>query len=140
MQLTKMQRGAVVGFTSDRIVMLDLDGCGDARAVTICQYILRRWNLGGYLLLKSSPDNKHAVFDKPTNWRRVMQIVFSLVFKYRPNQFRLRGWAIMQAIKGSCTLRIGPKGKKKPPAVIARVGTQHRAIKEYLDVRKSLGY
>lgn len=129
----------VVGFTSDRIVMIDLDRMNDHTAVRICQYIVKRWNLDGYILLNSSRGNYQALFDKYANWKKVMQIIFSVVFKYRVNP-KLRGWAIMQARKGSCTLRISNKGKKAPPHIIAQVGTQNRAVKEYLELRKSQGY
>ncbi|KUO41359.1 MAG: hypothetical protein AVW06_04555 [Hadesarchaea archaeon DG-33-1] len=129
----------IVGFTSDKIVMLDLDRMNDHTAVRICQYIVKRWKLGGYILLNSSRGNYQALFDKHTYWKNVMRILFSMVFKYRKNP-KLQGWCIMQAIKGLCTLRISNKGKKAPPHIVAQVGTQNRAIKEYLEVRKSLRY
>jgi hypothetical protein len=134
-----MIQAPVVGFTSDNTVMIDLDRMNDHTAVKICQFIVKRWNLGGYLLLNSSRGNYQAIFDRHVNWKSVMSIIFSCAFKYRQNP-KLTGWCVMQAIKKSCTLRISNKGKKKPPKIIAQVGTQHRAIKDYLDIRKSLRY
>jgi hypothetical protein len=124
----------VVGFTSDRIVMLDLDRMNEANAVTICQFILKTWKLDGYILIRSSKGNYQAIFDRYLNWKKVMRIIFITVFRNRRNP-KLKGWAIMQAIKGSCTLRISNKGSKPPPHIVAQVGTQNRAIKEYLEVR-----
>lgn len=135
----KMTNSPVVGYTSDNTVMLDIDKMADHTAVRICQYIVKRWKLGGYLLLNSSHKNFHAVFDRHVSWKTVMRVIFNCAFKYRDNP-KLTGWCIMQAIKGSCTLRISNKGKKSPPHIVARVGTQHRAIKKYFEVRKSLGY
>jgi hypothetical protein len=125
----------VVGFTSDRIVMVDLDRMDETEAVTICQYAVKVRKLGGYLLLRSSRGNYQAVFDRYVKWKEVMRILFGMVWKHRELP-KLRGWCIMQAVKGSCTLRISNKGRKAPPVVIARVGTQDRAIKEYLEVKK----
>lgn len=131
----KLLKPPIVGFTSDRVVMVDLDRMDEMGAVTICQYATRRWKLGGYILLRSSKGNYQAVFDRYVRWKQVMTILFNMVWKHRKLP-KLRGWCIMQAIKGSCTLRISNKGRKAPPVVIAHVGTQDHAIKEYLQVKK----
>jgi hypothetical protein len=135
----------VVGFTSDRVVMIDLDRMNEHTAVRICRYIVKRWKLDGYILLRSSRGNYQAVFDGYANWKKVIRVLFSLCYyvswkggKFKIREFFVR-WAIMQAIKGSCTLRISKKGKKAPPRIVARVGTQNRGIREYLEVRRSLG-
>jgi hypothetical protein len=130
-----------VGFTSDKIVMLDLDRMDYNNAVKICQYILKRWNLGGFILPRSSRGNYHAVFDRYTNWKKVIQLLFTIAHNrsWKGGKFNKKEsftrWAIMQAIEGSCTLRISKKGKKAPPQVIARAGTQNRAIRDYLYIR-----
>jgi len=115
-------------------MMVDLDRMDEMSAVTICQYATRRWKLGGYILLRSSKGNYQAVFDRYIKWKDVMRILFSMVWKHRELP-KLRGWCIMQAVKGSCTLRVSNKGPKAPPIVIARVGTQDHAIKEYLEIK-----
>jgi hypothetical protein len=44
-------------------------------------------------------------------------------------------WFLLQLIKGSYTLRIGFKGKKKPPKIVYRYGNQDKQIKKFLENR-----
>lgn len=140
----KMDR-PVVGFTSSRLVMLDLDNARDTDVVSVAQYALNRWKLGGYLILKSSVENPrhglsnyHIIFDKYTTWAQVMHVIGCLLFKTRNET--LQRWTLYQMVKKGCTLRISNKGEKPAPSVVARVGTQHQGIREYTEIRRTLGH
>jgi hypothetical protein len=44
-------------------------------------------------------------------------------------------WFLLQLIKGTYTLRIGFKGKKRPPKIVYRYGNQDKQIKKFLENR-----
>jgi hypothetical protein len=49
---------------------------------------------------------------------------------------KLTTWFLLQLIKGSYTLRIGFKGRKKPPRIVYRYGNQDKGIAKFLKNRK----
>jgi len=48
---------------------------------------------------------------------------------------KLITWYLLQNIKGTYTLRLGFKGKKKPPKIVYRFGNQDKQIAAYLSNR-----
>ena len=60
-----------------------------------------------------------------------MSIVASIVF----NSYHegLKKWFILQAIKGSMTLRCTPKGEKPCPVIVHHEGSQAGQIRRFLD-------
>jgi hypothetical protein len=48
----------------------------------------------------------------------------------------LTKWFFMQLQKGTYTLRIGFKERKKPPRIIYRFGNQDKQIRKFLENRK----
>jgi len=127
----------IVGYTSDRTAMLDLDGLTRYQVIELAQKLLGRFKLKGYLILKSSIDGWHVVFDKRLSWKNVLRVIFAAP----PCRHRWHGhfsWAELQAIKGFATLRIGNKRRKRSPRVIDAYGSQDGQIAEYLLCRKKL--
>jgi hypothetical protein len=52
------------------------------------------------------------------------------------NENKLITWYLLQKIKATFTLRVGFKGKKKPPKIVYRYGNQDKQITKFLENRK----
>lgn len=127
----------ILGYTTAKAAVLDLDNTTLANAKEIAQGLTGRFNLEGFLVLRSSRKNYHVVFNKPLSWRIALQVIFAA----GPCRKRWQGhfsWAELQAIKGAATLRIGPKGRKRPPRPVFKAGKQDKEIKDYLSLRNAL--
>jgi len=116
----------IVGFTDTETVMLDFDGMPFRSAKYWAERIRRRFRLGGFLIMKSSENNYHVVFDRPVSWAENMSIVAwaALTTHSRP----LERWLVMQCIKKSSTLRVSKKGKKPSPRIVFSYGTRDRQV------------
>ena len=95
----------ILGFTDDETVMLDLDNMSFKKVKQLAQRASEFWNLGGFLVLKSSEGSYHVVFDRPVSWRENMQVVAWAVIDSGSED--LKRWLVMQCRKGSSTLRVG---------------------------------
>lgn len=127
----------IVGYTSNHTAMLDLDGLNIDDVKVVAYRMMHRFKLNGYLILKSSVDGWHVIFDKRLSWKNVLRVIFAVP----PCRRRWHGhfsWAELQAIKGFATLRIGNKSHKRPPRIIESYGSQDGQIAEYLLCRKKL--
>lgn len=136
----KKKHHEIVGYTTSYGILLDLDKTRLEWAIEIADRIMEKHNLEGYLITESSPFSHHIIFNKYIrNWKKVLEILFKLVWShhyYLHNDMpSLTNWAILQAIKGSCTLRVSNKKRKPPPKILVTVGEQDKIIKEYLDIR-----
>lgn len=127
----------IVGYTSDHTAMLDLDGLSGNEVKELVDKLLARFKLRGYLILKSSLDGWHVVFDKRLSWKNVLRVIFAVP----PCRRRWHGhlsWAELQAIKGFATLRIGNKSHKRSPRMVDAYGSQDGQIAKYLLCRKQV--
>ena len=68
---------------------------------------MKRFDLGGFLLLESSPGSYHVVFDRSVDWSENMRIVAWVALLSKKE--KLRRWFLMQCIKQKPTLRISEK-------------------------------
>lgn len=127
--------GACIGISDQKTLKLDFDG---VRFQTVKYWSLRackKFRLGGFIILKSSENHYHVVFNRPMkDWSENVKLVawICLWTKYRT----LTKWLIMQLIKESSTLRISPKGNKPMPRIVYRYGKQDKQIKEYEKTRR----
>lgn len=80
--------------------------------------------------LKSSKCSYHVVFNRAVNWDRNMHIICWMALESQIKS--LINYAIMQSIKESSTLRVGPKGSKSSPRVVYRWGKLDGRVKFYL--------
>ena len=78
----------------------------------------------------------HVVFNRPVNWDRNLHIVCWVAMMSQIKSLIM--YALMQGIKESSTLRIGPKGHKPRPRIIYRWGKQDGQIKKYLRERRKI--
>ena len=95
---------------------------------------MKWFKLEGFLILRSSENNYHVLFDRPVSWSENIRIVawFSLL----SNNPTLQKYHLMQCIKEGSTLRVSPKGEKPCPRIVFRSGKQDKQIKDFLKMRK----
>lgn len=93
----------ILGYTSDETVMLDLDGMRLKDVKYWARRTMKRFKLGGFLVLESSPGSYHIVFDLTVTWSENVKILawVALYVKRRC----LDNWFKMQCIKQKPTLR-----------------------------------
>ncbi|MEM2999766.1 MAG: hypothetical protein QXX34_04485 [Candidatus Bathyarchaeia archaeon] len=129
----------ILGFSCSNAVMADLDNIPFSLAKQIAERAVKRFRLGGFLILKSSEKHYHLVFDKPCRWSKVFRVIsWIAIMSRQPEAWK---YVCMQAIKGCCTLQVSPKplspqGVKPSPRLVYRYGNQENMIKEYLALRK----
>ena len=128
----------ILGVTSDETVMLDFDNSSLGSVKYWARRALKRFDLGGFLVLESSPGSFHVVFDRPVDWGENMQVVAWVALL--SGSVKLRRWFLMQCIKRKPTLRASNKKElggvvKAPPRVVYFEGSKDREIRDYLMLR-----
>lgn len=124
-----------IGYTDQETLKLDFDGMKISRAKDISDWILERFEMGGYIILRSSKNKYHVVFDKEIDWGencRIMGFVTWILKNHRSFEM----WVTMQLIKKSSTLRISKKGDKPKPRIVYQKGTQVDQIPIFRRFRK----
>ena len=124
----------MIGYTDTETVKLDVDNTYFQEVKRYASLTLKKFNLGGYLILKSSRNCYHVVFDRTVSWPENMSIV-AWVFLLSHNK-KLEKWLVMQCIKKESTLRASPKGNKPSPRILFKHGAQNNEIQSYLEYRK----
>jgi hypothetical protein len=146
MTLTDLERGAnglidqilkadpILGFTNRITVKLDLDEMSFKLVMYWAMFVLEKFRLEGFIILKSSKNCYHVVFDRYVTWDENLSIVgwVAIISK----SIKLKDYLAMQCIKMSSTLRIAPKGGKPSPRPVFRYGSQDHAIKDFLKYRQ----
>ena len=132
----KWSHNSILGFTDNETVMLDFD---DTTFRTV-QYWARRamkwFKLGGFIILKSSEDCYHVIFDRPVSWSENMKIVaWTALLSHKQ---KLQRWHLMQCIKESSTLRVSPKMSKPSPRIVYREGIDDNQIVDFLRYRRKI--
>ena len=123
----------ILGYSDTETVKLDFDRTPFR--------VVRRWadrtsewfKLEGYIILKSSKDSYHVVFNRTVTWPENLKIVAWVCLQSHHN--RLLRWMLMQCIKQSSTLRVSSKGNKPPPRIVIRDGSQNGQIASFLGFR-----
>jgi len=124
----------IVGFTDTETVKLDFD---NTPFKTVKYWALRtmKWfKLEGFIILKSSENNYHVVFNRPVSWSENMHIV-AWVSLLSGNPM-LEKWFLMQCIKEGSTLRVSPKRDKPSPRIVYKYGKEDKQIRDFLAYRK----
>lgn len=130
------QAKPIFGYTDTETVKLDFDDTTFKKVKYWAERAMNWFKLGGYIILKSSKNCYHVVFDRSVSWTENMSIVAWVAL-----QCKNRGlvkWTLMQAIKQSSTLRISRKGKKHSPRIVKREGIQDNEIGNFLEKRKNI--
>lgn len=131
---SKSIRKPLLGYSDKSTVKLDFD---DVPFKTVKYWSKRAYywfDLDGIIFLRSSPNHYHAVFNRPVTWRENVHIMSWVAIESQ--LLKLKDYALMQGIKESSTLRIGPKGDKPRPRIVGRFGNQDKEINEFLNYRE----
>lgn len=123
-----------MGYTDTETVMLDFDNT-PFKTVRYWAFRAMKWfKLGGFIILRSSENNYHVVFNRRVSWSENMRIVARIsLLSHNP---MLEKWFVMQCIKEGSTLRVSPKKDKPPPRIVFRHGEEDDQIREFLSHRK----
>ena len=127
----------ILGYTDSKTVKLDFDD--PKRFKSVKYWALKaneKFKLGGGIILKSSKDGYHVVFDRYVSWVKNLSIMawVAILSKSVP----MLRYLAMQCIKGASTLRVSPNpDKDKPsPRLVYRFGCQDHAVKDFLRYRQ----
>ena len=150
----------VLGDFDDDILKIDFDERYYYEVYRLCMILVKKYPVldNGFIILQSStkthkikkignslPDvsndvvysyklrSFHAVFNGVVSKDEINSILAWLCEKVK--DWNLIKWFHMQLIKGTYTLRIGFKGKKRPPIIVKRYGNQDKQIRKFLENR-----
>jgi hypothetical protein len=124
----------VLGITDTESVKLDFDKT-PFRTVKYYAMETMKWHkLKGFIILKSSENSYHVVFDKKVSWSENVRIMawVCLISKHEA----LTKWFLLQCVKKESTLRASQKYNKPEPRIVFRYGSQDGMIAEFLAYRK----
>ena len=124
----------ILGFTDRMTVKLDLDNMNFKSAMYWADLVMEKFRQKGYIMLKSSKECYHVVFDRYVCWEENLGIVaWVAILSGKP---KLKDYLAMQCIKRSSTLRVIPKNDKPSPRIVYRFGSQDNAVKDFLEYRQ----
>jgi len=124
----------ILGYTDTETVMLDF---GNTPLKDVKYWAMRamKWfKLEGFIIMRSSENNYHVVFNRRVSWSENMQVVDWVALLSHNSM--LEKWLIMQCIKEGSTLRVSTKGDKPSPRIVYRHGKQDGQIKEFPGYRE----
>jgi len=124
----------VLGYTDEETVMLDFDNTSFKTVRYWATRAMKWFKLEGYIILKSSMNNYHVVFNRKVSWKKNMKFVSWMALL--SNNPMLQKWFLMQCIKEGSTLRISPKREKGSPRIVFRYGKENGQIECFLKYRK----
>ncbi len=123
----------ILGYSDKSTVKLDFDEAS-FKTVTYWAFRAMKWfKLRGFIILRSSKNHYHVVFDRSVTWKKNLHVVAWVALE-SGNQ-KLQRYLIMQCIKESSTLRISAKEKKSSPRIVFRYGKQDHKISNFLRIR-----
>lgn len=133
----KLNQGKpILGYTDTKTVKLDFDNVPFKAVKHWASRIMKKFKLGGSIILKSSERHYHVVFDRTVSWAENMGTVAWVCLQSKNKG--LLNWFLLQCIKGSSTLRVSSKGGKPSPRVVSRDGKQNNEIRNFLLHRRRI--
>ena len=132
--LGKRKLNSIIGFTDCETVKLDFDSTSFKTVKYWACRACRWFRLGGFIILKSSNDGYHVIFNRVVSWSENMRIVawVSLLSHIAKTE----KWFVMQCIKEGSTVRVSRKRDKPSPRIVFRHGKQDGQIKSFLRFRR----
>jgi len=125
---------SIIGYTDTETVKLDFDNTSFKTVRYWASRTMKWFKLEGYIILKSSMNNYHVVFNRKVSWKKNMKFVSWMALL--SNNPMLQKWFLMQCIKEGSTLRISPKREKGSPRIVFRYGKENGQIESFLKYRK----
>jgi hypothetical protein len=124
----------ILGYTDKQTVMLDFDNTPFKQVRSWASRVCKHFKLKDLLILKSSKNCYHVVFDRTIPWSVNISIVAWTCIE--TGHKGLNKWFLLQCIKQEPTLRVSWKGSKPPPRIAYRRGAQKEQIRSYLQHRR----
>jgi hypothetical protein len=128
----------ILGLSDRQTVMLDFDDVSFKLVLYWAMFALEKFKLRGFIILKSSKNHYHVVFDRyAESWDENLSIIAWVAIVSK--SVTMLRYLAMQCIKMSSTLRVAPKGDKASPRIVpkyGRYGSQDYAIKDFLEYRQ----
>ncbi len=124
-----------IGFVTRKGILLDLDNTSQNSVIRLAEkflekrkfrYIEREINLEGYLIVKSSENHYHLIFNVYLPFREALMIASSVRIG------NLQCWILERAKHGEFTIRISTKNGNNKPKLIAEKGKTDKLINDYL--------
>ena len=126
----------LLGLTDTETVKLDCDESSFQSVKCLAEKTLKKFNLGGYLILKSSKNNYHVVFNREVSWSENVSIMSWVVLTNKKP--KLLQWFLLQCIRKASTLRVGSKRDKPSPRIVFRSGCLAKQIEGFLCFRSQI--
>jgi hypothetical protein len=95
---------------------------------------MEKFDLEGLIILESSQDNHHIVFNKPV--KRIENIAIIAWTCKVADKPKLTAWFLNICIRNHPILRSSWKGTKPPPKIVYPMGKQDKRIAKYLFYRE----
>jgi len=132
-----MESMVVMGYTTQRHLLVDLDNAGMDEAMYIAKEIRRTWPMvGGALVVESSPHHYHLVYDNYIDWSNIEDIIESLADIGVVEQ----NYAWIRTFRRDLTLRVSDKKGvdyyRPAPTPVAEVETGgfRAGVPDYLNL------
>lgn len=123
----------ILGISDEETVKLDFDQMPFSGVKYWTLKVLKRFKLRGFIILRSSKNCYHVVFDRAVSWAENMRVMAWVVLL--SHNEGLKRYLIMQCIKKCSTVRVSSKGEKSSPRIVYRYGNQNENIREFLENR-----
>jgi len=126
----------ILGYSDRETVKLDFDDVPFKVVKYWAFRAMKRFRLKGFLIMRTSENCYHVIFDREVSWSENMRIVAWVALLSRFE--KLKTWFLMQCIKESSTLRVSPKKEKPSPRIVCRHGEQDKGIRSFMAYRRKI--
>lgn len=124
----------ILGISDKETVKLDFDQTPFSKVKYWALKALKRFKLHGFIVLKSSENCYHVIFDRPLSWTdNVRTMAWVALLSHNEG---LKSYLIMQCIKKCSTIRVSPKSGKGSPRIVCRFGIQSENVRIFLKNRQ----
>lgn len=130
----KSKANPILGISDTETVKLDLDDISFCRVKYWAFRAMRWFKLQGFIILRSSKNCYHVIFDRTVSWTQNMSVVAGIALL--SHNEGLKKYHLMQCIKKCSTVRVSSKKEKPSPRIVYRFGSQNQNIREFLRKRK----
>lgn len=120
----------IIGTAHSNYVQLDFDNMEFEEVKKICNSALKTFKLQGYLIIESSKNHYHVIFNKRLSYKNALQVLAWVSLEV--NKIEVYRYIMQQLLKDETTLRLTKKRKKPIPKPIFVKGKQNGGIKWYL--------
>ena len=126
----------ILGFTDTVTVKLDFDNIYYKIVKHWAERTVNWFQLEGYIILKSSKNCYHILFNRKVSWSENVRIMAWVAIESQIQ--KLKDYVLMQCIKMSSTLRISSKKGKPSPRIVYRFGKEDDQIHSFLSYRRKI--